>query len=32
LQDEFEKILGELNSRRIGRDGECFYQAIQEYY
>lgn len=32
LQEEFEKILGELNNRRATQDREVFYTALNEYY
>ena len=32
LQDEFERIMGELNQRRVNKNGEAFYEAIHEYY
>lgn len=32
IQEEFEKVLDELNKRRSNRDGGAFYTAINEYY
>lgn len=32
LQDEFNKILSELNERRINRNGDYFYEALNQYY
>ena len=32
MQNEFEQLMDELNQKRKERDGEAFYQAINEYY
>ena len=32
MQEEFDLLMGELNKKREDRDGEAFYQAINEFY
>lgn len=32
LQEEFDKILGELNKRRMTQDRDVFYQALSDFY
>lgn len=32
MQEEFERLMGELNQKRQDREGEAFYKAIHEHY
>lgn len=32
MQDEFAKLMDELNQKRKDRDGEVFYKSMYDYY